>query len=165
MGFLSRLKSFFSPAKKKQEQAKPQTKPKIDHFCSDNQETTILIVDDSKTQTLACEKWLNDAGYHTIVAYDGQEGIIKTQQEQPDLILMDIVMPKINGFQATRHLKRQSSTQHIPIVLISGEEQSSGKTWAKKLGACCFVVKPIKKEKLLRLTSRILEHYATSKSI
>jgi len=119
---------------------------------------TILVVDDSKTQTAACRKWLGDEGYHIITAGDGKEGILKTKEEHPDLILMDIVMPNVNGYQATRYLKRQTTTKHIPIVLISGEEQSSGRIWAKKLGACCFMVKPMDKSKLLHLTQKILEH-------
>lgn len=172
MGFLSRLSNFFSSSKQnnKNRTAKPNSnlksapEPELDDITLTN-DKTVLIVDDSKTQIAVCRKWLGDAGYKTITAGDGKEGILKTKQEHPDLILMDIVMPNVNGFQATRHLKRHATTKHIPIVLISGEEQSSGRIWAKKLGACCFMVKPIDKEKLLRLTSRILDHYATSKSI
>lgn len=175
MGFLSRLSHFFSPAKKSEKELKSTVKSEQDsefnlEFEANNDVTlskdaTILIVDDSKTQIAACRKWLGDAGYKTITASDGKEGIIKTKQEHPDLILMDIVMPNVNGYQATRYLKRQATTKHIPIVLISGEEQSSGRIWAKKLGACCFMVKPMDKDKLLRLTRRILDHYSTSKSI
>lgn len=162
MGLLSRLSSFFSSSKQNDKKSNSQLEAEIETliFTSD---ATILIVDDSKTQIAVCQKWLNDAGYKTITANDGREGILKTKQEHPDLILMDIVMPNVNGFQATRYLKRQPSTKHIPIVLISGEEQSSGKIWAKKLGACCFMVKPMDKDKLLRLTSRILDPYPRAK--
>jgi twitching motility two-component system response regulator PilH len=154
MGLLSLLNNFFSSSKKSHEKLEQD---------QDNEQiptigSTILIIDDSKTQLATCEKWLGAAGYHTITALDGREGILKTNQEHPDLIFMDIVMPDINGFQATRHLKRQPKTRHIPIVLVSGEEQASGKAWAKKLGACCFMVKPVSKAKLLTLTSRILNH-------
>ncbi len=172
MGFLSLLSNFFSSSKKNDKKQSVKSKstlksvpePELDGITL-TKDATILIVDDSKTQIAVCRKWLGDAGYKTITAGDGKEGILKTKQEHPDLILMDIVMPHVNGFQATRYLKRQATTKHIPIVLISGEEQSSGRIWAKKLGACCFMVKPMDKEKLLRLTSRILEHYTTSKSI
>ena len=162
MGLLSRLSSFFSSSKQKDKKSNSQLNAEIETliFTSD---ATILIVDDSKTQIAVCQKWLGDAGYKTITANDGREGILKTKQEHPDLILMDIVMPNVNGFQATRYLKRQPSTKHIPIVLISGEEQSSGRIWAKKLGACCFMVKPMDKDKLLRLTSRILDPYPRAK--
>ena len=164
MGFLSRLSNFFSSAKQNDSQAQSKLKPRkksetdleIDGLVLAN-DTTVLIVDDSKTQIAAFRKWLGDAGYNTITASDGREGILKTKREYPDLILMDIVMPNVNGFQATRYLKRHASTKHIPIVLISGEEQSSGRIWAKKLGACCFMVKPMDKEKLLGLTRHILE--------
>jgi len=162
MGLLSRLSSFFSSSKQNDKKLKSELESEIETliFTSD---ATILIVDDSKTQIAVCQKWLSDAGYKTITASDGREGILKTKQEHPDLILMDIVMPNVNGFQATRYLKRQTTTKHIPIVLISGEEQSSGRIWAKKLGACCFMVKPMDKDKLLRLTSRILDHYPRTK--
>ncbi len=152
MGLLSFLGNFFSSSKKTDEKI-----PAEPDNITLNNDATILIVDDSKTQLAICRKWLGDAGYNTITASDGKAGIVQTQQQHPDLILMDIVMPNVNGFQATRYLKRQATTKHIPIVLISGEEQSSGRIWAKKLGACCFMVKPMSKEKLLRLTSRILE--------
>ncbi len=159
MSLISRLSNFFSSSKKiEKDLSSKQNEPVLSN------DATILIVDDSKTQVAACRKWLGDAGYHTITAFDGKEGILKAREEQPDLILMDIVMPNLNGFQATRYLKRQTTTKHIPIVLISGEEQSSGRIWAKKLGACCFMVKPMSRDKLLRLTQRILEHYSTSKS-
>ncbi|MCW8929272.1 MAG: response regulator [Gammaproteobacteria bacterium] len=164
MGFLSRLSNFFSSSKqndnKTPSKLSTHSHPKLDSEVDNltlNIDTTILIVDDSKTQVAACRKWLSDAGYKTISAGDGREGILKTKQEHPDLILMDIVMPNVNGYQATRYLKRHATTKHIPIVLISGEEQSSGRIWAKKLGACCFMVKPMDKEKLLHLTQRILE--------
>ncbi len=159
MSLLSRLSNFFSSSKKAEK--KLSLNP-IEPVVNNN--AKILIVDDSKTQVAACRKWLGDAGYHTIAAFDGKEGILKARQEQPDLILMDIVMPNLNGFQATRYLKRQASTKHIPIVLISGEEQSSGRIWAKKLGACCFMVKPMNKDKLIRLSQRILVHDSTPKS-
>ncbi|WP_198262651.1 response regulator [sulfur-oxidizing endosymbiont of Gigantopelta aegis] len=143
----------------------PANKDDFNHSSIDSDtphkiDATVLIVDDSKTQIAACQKWLGAAGYKTLTALDGKEGIIKATKKQPDLILMDIVMPNVNGFQATRYLKRQSTTKHIPIVLISGEEQSSGKAWAKKLGACCFMVKPMDKDKLLNLTQRIVSHYS-----
>jgi twitching motility two-component system response regulator PilH len=186
MGLLTLLKNIFSSPEPKKKQAAPT--PKIEmlqlndaerfendssadtpannnDFNNDNKpkiDATVLIVDDSKTQIAACQKWLGAAGYKTITALDGKEGIIKATKKQPDLILMDIVMPNVNGFQATRYLKRQGTTKHIPIVLISGEEQSSGKAWAKKLGACCFMVKPMDKEKLLNLTQRIVSHYSNA---
>ena len=153
MGLLSFLSSFFSSAQ--------QTSVEADEdelFFS--KDACILIIDDSRTHVAVLKKWLSGEGYDIISAYDGREGIIKARQAQPDLILMDIVMPKINGFQATRYLKRQADTRHIPIIMVSGEEQNSGKLWARKLGACSFLVKPLKKEQLFRIVHKVLEHYA-----
>jgi len=160
MGLLSVFSKFFSSSKQP-ESAPEESAPEVDDeelFLPKN--ATILIVDDSKTHVAACKKWLTEDGYDTLAAFDGREGINSARKEQPDLILMDIVMPNVNGFQATRYLKRQADTRHIPIILISGEEQSSGKIWAKKLGASSFLVKPLKKQTLLRVTAKVLEHYA-----
>lgn len=161
MGLLSLFGKFFSSPKQ------PEITPEFDDDEDDlflPRDATILIVDDSKTHVAACKKWLTDDGYNTLSAFDGREGIQSAKKEQPDLILMDIVMPNINGFQATRFLKRQADTKHIPIILISGEEQSSGKIWAKKLGASSFLVKPLKKQTLLNITARVLEHYSNLSS-
>lgn len=119
-------------------------------------DATILVVDDSRTQIAAYNKWLTEVGYTTIIAYDGRQGIHQAKEHYPDLIIMDIVMPDVNGYQATRFLKKQTDTQHIPIILISGEEQASGKLWAKKLGAQSFLVKPLKRDYLLGLIQQVL---------
>lgn len=158
MGLFSLLSKFFSPTKQ------TSTEAELDAdslFLS--KDVTILIVDDSRTHLAVCQKWLSEEGYNILTASDGREGIKVTQQKQPDLILMDIVMPHVNGFQATRYLKRQPDTKHIPIIMISGEEQVSGKIWAKKLGACSFLVKPLKKEQLFRIIQKVLEHYSIIK--
>lgn len=160
MGLLSLFSNFFSPSK---QSTSPLDVDSDTIFIS--KEATILVVDDSKTHVAACKKWLTEEGYNILAAFDGREGIQAAQKEQPDLILMDIVMPNINGFQATRYLKKHASTKHIPIILVSGEEQTSGKIWAKKLGACSFLVKPLKKEQLFRVISKVLEHYSNAKAV
>lgn len=154
MGLLTLFGKFFSSSKQ------PEIVPELeDDELFLPKDATVLIVDDSKTHVAACKKWLSDDGYNTLTAFDGREGIHSAKKGQPDLILMDIVMPNVNGFQATRYLKRQADTKHIPIILISGEEQSSGKIWAKKLGASSFLVKPLKKQTLLKVTAKVLDHY------
>ncbi len=110
---------------------------------------TILIVDDSRTQIFAIEKILKDAGVTTATAENGKQAILMTKRIKPDLVLMDIVMPEINGFQATRYLTRQKDTAHIPIIIISGSDQESDKTWGLKLGAKDFMRKPVDRSILL----------------
>ena len=160
MGLLSLFSNFFSSSKQSTNKLELDSE---NIFIS--KEATILVVDDSKTHVAACKKWLTEEGYSTLTAFDGREGIQVAQKEQPDLILMDIVMPNINGFQATRYLKKQASTKHIPIIMVSGEEQYSGKIWAKKLGACSFLVKPLKRKQLFRVISKVLDHYSSAKMV
>ncbi|MCW9013086.1 MAG: response regulator [Gammaproteobacteria bacterium] len=122
---------------------------------------SVLIVDDSRTQLYALEKILNSVGINTITAENGKQGILMARHKKPDLILMDIVMPEINGFQATRYLTRQPDTGHIPIIIISGSSQGSDKVWGIKLGARDFMQKPVDKKELLDK----IEHWLTEKSL
>lgn len=117
---------------------------------------TVLIVDDSRTQLFGMEKMLNSVGINTLTAENGKKGILMARHKQPDVVLMDIVMPEINGFQATRYLTRQPDTSHIPIIIISGSDQESDKAWGLKLGAKDFMNKPVKKELLLEKIDRLV---------
>ena len=109
----------------------------------------VLIVDDSKTQLFAMEKMLKSVGVNTYTAENGKQGILMARHIKPDLILMDIVMPEVNGFQATRHLTRQPDTCHIPIIIVSGSNQQSDKAWGLKLGAKDYIAKPVNKNELI----------------
>lgn len=119
---------------------------------------TILIVDDSRTQVYATKKILEEFGFSVITAENGKEGIIKARDEKPDLVLMDIVMPEINGFQATRYLQRHPETSHIPIIIISGSTQEADKAWGLKLGACDFLTKPAERNQLI---TKVIRHLKT----
>lgn len=114
----------------------------------------ILIVDDSRTHLFALEKILKAEGVKTYTAENGKQGILMARHIKPDLILMDIVMPEINGFQATRYLSRQEDTAHIPIIIISGTDQESDKAWGIKLGAKDYMQKPVNKNLLVEKISR-----------
>jgi len=113
------------------------------HSCS------VLIVDDSRTQLFAMAKMLKSVGITTHTAENGKQGILMARHIKPDLILMDIVMPELNGFQATRHLTRQPDTSHIPIIIVSGSNQESDKAWGLKLGARDYIAKPVNKTELI----------------
>jgi len=115
---------------------------------------SILIVEDSRTQLFALEKMLKAEGVKTYTAENGKQGILMARHVKPDLVLMDIVMPEINGFQATRYLSRQNDTAHIPIIIISGSNQESDKAWGLKLGAKDYMQKPLQKGLLLDKISR-----------
>lgn len=109
----------------------------------------ILVVDDSPTERLALLELLSLNGYKVITAQSGEEGIEKAKAELPDLILMDVVMPGLNGFQATRTLTRDEATRHIPVIVCTSKGQETDKIWGLRQGAQDYMVKPINPEELL----------------
>lgn len=112
---------------------------------------TILIVDDSRTAIAVISKVLEPTGYSIISGANGEEGIEMARIHQPDLIIMDVIMPGLNGFQATRILRKEESTQDIPIIIISGNEQATEKFWGLRVGANGFLPKPVDRGELFRL--------------
>ena len=109
---------------------------------------TILIVDDSRTVVHFLRNLLQQDGYTTLTAGTGEDAVQIAQQQRPALILMDIIMPGLNGFQATRLLRKDPRTQHIPIILISGTEQPTEMVWGRRMGANDFLPKPIERGSL-----------------
>lgn len=118
--------------------------------------TRILIVDDSPTEVHVLKAMLEKHGYQVHVAVDGDQGMSKARSEQPDLILMDIVMPGVNGFQATRKLSKDPETASIPIIMISTKDQDTDRIWAKRQGALDYITKPVTETELLTKISMVL---------
>ncbi|VAW63394.1 twitching motility protein PilH [hydrothermal vent metagenome] len=116
----------------------------------------ILIVDDSKTQVLALTKMLTSNGHQTITAEDGDKAVNVAQKEQPDLILMDVVMPGLNGFQATRSITKKAETQHIPVIILSSKDQETDKVWAQRQGASGYLIKPASEKELISAINKLL---------
>jgi len=116
----------------------------------------ILIADDSPTEIYALKKILEKHQHQIITAEDGQEAVELTQAKQPDLILMDVVMPRLNGFQATRFLSKEVSTHDIPIVIISSKNQESDKLWGLRQGARGYLSKPINEQLLIAEVNKLL---------
>jgi len=104
----------------------------------------VLIVDDSPTEQHIFCKARERRGYDTVVASDGEEAIATAEQVHPEVIVMDVVMPGMNGFQATRKLSRNPATREIPIVIVSGKGQETDRIWGLRQGAAQYLVKPIK---------------------
>ena len=117
---------------------------------------TVLVVDDSKTDYLYIEKILSTGGYNVMYAQSAEEGIEKAKEKQPDCILMDVVMPELNGFQATRILTRDVATADIPVVMLSSKSQKTDKVWAERQGAKNYITKPADPELLLSTLSGLL---------
>ena len=116
----------------------------------------ILIVDDSPTQTLSLTKIVKKHGHEILTAKDGIEGVEVAKAELPDLILMDVVMPNINGFQATRQLTKDPETSHIPVIIVTTKDQETDKVWGKRQGARDYLTKPVDEDTLLKTLSAVL---------
>ena len=109
----------------------------------------ILIVDDSPTERHVLNDMLTKAGYEVVASDNGEDAIQKAKQVRPDLILMDVVMPGLNGFQATRAISRDPDTRAIPIILCTSKSQETDKIWGMRQGALAYLVKPVDHDELL----------------
>ncbi|MDB5765095.1 MAG: response regulator with CheY-like receiver domain and winged-helix DNA-binding domain [Herminiimonas sp.] len=115
----------------------------------------ILIVDDSATIRYFLVDVLVKNGYEVITAETGDEAITKARDEMPDLVLMDVVMPGINGFQATRAITRDDATKHIPVLILTGKDMETDRIWGLRQGATEFISKPIESAALLAKISAL----------
>ena len=109
----------------------------------------ILIVDDSPTERHVLHDVLGKAGYDVLASDSGEDAIAKARTLHPDLILMDVVMPGLNGFQATRAISRDASTRNIPIIICTSKSQETDKIWGMRQGARDYIVKPVNRDELL----------------
>jgi twitching motility two-component system response regulator PilH len=116
----------------------------------------ILIVDDSPSQLLGIKRIVEKLGHDAVTAEDGAAGVEAARREMPDLILMDVVMPNLNGFQATRTISKDADTAHIPIVLITTKDQDTDRVWGMRQGAKAYVTKPIAEDDLARTLKEFL---------
>jgi twitching motility two-component system response regulator PilH len=110
----------------------------------------ILVVDDSPTERHFMVELLTKNGYVVVTAENGEEGIAKAKVELPDLVLMDVVMPGLNGYQATRTLTRDEVTKHIPVIVCTSKGQETDKIWGLRQGAHDYLVKPVNPDELLK---------------
>lgn len=109
----------------------------------------ILIVDDSPTERHVLNDMLTKAGYEVVASDNGEDAIQKARKVRPDLILMDVVMPGLNGFQATRAIARDPDTRGIPIIICTSKSQETDKIWGMRQGARDYIVKPVSRDELL----------------
>lgn len=108
----------------------------------------ILIVDDSPSQLMGIRRIVEKLGHEVLTAEDGAAGVEVAKREIPDLILMDVVMPNLNGFQATRTISREPTTKHIPIVLVTTKDQDTDRVWGMRQGARAYLTKPFSETEL-----------------
>jgi len=110
---------------------------------------TVLVVDDSPTETRILVNSLVKAGFRVETASNGEQGVEMARRLLPDLILMDVIMPVLNGFQATRILRRDEATAQIPVVIVTTKDQQTDRTWGLRQGAVDYLVKPVDTAELL----------------
>ncbi|MFU8814256.1 MAG: response regulator [Pseudomonadales bacterium] len=116
----------------------------------------ILVVDDSPAETHRFVNVLAGCGHQVLTATSGADGIDVASAEQPDVILMDVVMPGVNGFQATRQLTRGSATRHIPVIIVSSKDQDADRIWGARQGACGYLTKPVDDRTLIAAVNDVL---------
>ncbi|HTO50752.1 MAG TPA: response regulator [Burkholderiales bacterium] len=109
----------------------------------------ILVVDDSPTDRQYMIETLKGKGFQIVTAENGEDAITKAKSELPDLILMDVVMPGLNGYQATRQITRDDATKHIPVIMCTSKGADTDKIWGMRQGANDYLVKPVDPQALL----------------
>ncbi len=109
----------------------------------------ILVVDDSPSQLFGMQKIIEKIGHEVLTATNGEEGVRTAKEQIPDLILMDVVMPELNGFQATRKISRDERTSHIPIIMVTTKNLQTDKVWGMRQGAKDYLVKPVAEKALV----------------
>ncbi len=116
----------------------------------------VLIIDDSPTELHLFQNMLEKAGFDTLVADSGEEGVKAARTARPDCILMDVVMPGMNGFQATRKLTKDPMTSSIPVIIITSKNQETDKIWGMRQGAVEYLVKPVSDKDLVAMINTVM---------
>lgn len=110
---------------------------------------SILIVEDNPSDRQRLEKLLGDAGYLVATAVDGSQAVASAKRSKPDAILMDVNMPEMDGYAATRALHADAETKDIPVILVTAKDQKADKAWGQMLGAKGYITKPYTDDQLL----------------
>ncbi len=119
--------------------------------------SVVLIVDDSPTETFALTEILKRNGFEVLNAQNADQGLSLARDRHPDLVLMDVFIPGLNGFQATRQLARDPDTASIPVVMVSTKSQETDRVWAMRQGARAYLTKPIDERLLLQTIRQVLD--------
>ena len=118
---------------------------------------TVLLVDDEKDLVDILTLRFQADGYEVIQALDGKEGLEKAKSEKPDMIILDVMMPKLNGYQVCKELKQDAKYKHIPIIMLTAKAQESDKFWGMETGADDYVTKPFDFGNLLETVKKYLK--------
>lgn len=121
--------------------------------------STVLVIEDSVTQREMMKELLEDSGLNVTVANDGIEALQLLQGVRPDLVLLDIVMPKMNGYEVCRRIKSNSATQDVPVVMCSAKGEEFDRYWGMKQGADAYIAKPFQPTELVGTVKQLLQGY------
>lgn len=116
--------------------------------------TKVLVVDDSWTDLTLIATTLRESGFEAITAVDGEEALEKIVTEQPDCVVLDVILPRQNGFQLCRKIKQMEQSGHIPVILLSRKNTPADKHWGLQQGAALYLTKPFDREELIASVRR-----------
>jgi twitching motility two-component system response regulator PilH len=117
----------------------------------------VLVIEDDPDQRRFLERMLAGSGWRVVLASDGDTGLLAAAEHQPDAIVLDIMMPRLNGYQACRKLKADPATSGIPVIIVTTKDQPADEFWAKEVGADAFLAKPVDIRDLVDLLNRLTE--------
>jgi len=118
----------------------------------------ILIIDDSPTEVEMLTRWLQKSGFKVTSASNAEDGIAAAKRDRPDLVIMDVIMPGMNGFQATRTLSKDADTANIPVLIVTTKAMESDRVWGMRQGAKDFMTKPVAERELISRVNTLLPH-------
>ena len=116
----------------------------------------ILLIEDSPTDRAVFTQWLQKGGHQVILATNAEDGIEIARKQLPDLVLMDVVLPGMSGFQATRALTRDAATSKIPVLIVSTKSMETDMAWGMRQGASDYVVKPPREDDLIARINKLV---------
>lgn len=118
----------------------------------------ILLIEDSPTEAAVISQLLERNGHQVTTSGNAEDGIAAARRDKPDLVLMDVVLPGMNGFQATRALSRDADTSHIPVLIVSTKSLDTDKMWGLRQGAKDYIVKPPRETDLIERINALVGH-------
>ena len=116
----------------------------------------ILLIEDSPTDRAVFTQWLERGGHAVTVAANAEDGLDIARRDKPDLIMMDVVLPGMSGFQATRALSRDEGTKAIPVLIVSTKGMETDKAWGMRQGASDYIVKPPREDDLIARINKLV---------
>ena len=116
----------------------------------------VLVVDDVPTELEILCRVLQEAGMDVMRASDGEEAIARIREEPPDLVVLDVIMPRMNGFEVIRELRENEKTKNLPVVFCTQKDTEIDRTWGMELGADAYVSKPFEPKQSINIVKRLL---------